>query len=92
MKIVINTSFGGFCLSKEAYKFLGLECKEDKIYDLFDNDRTNPKLIECVEQLGEAASGPCSELKIVEIPDGVQYTIEDYDGMEHIAELHRTWR
>ena len=92
MKIVINTSFGRFYLSKEACKFLGLECKEDEICDLFDNDRTNPKLIECVEQLGEAANGPCSELKIVEIPDGAQYIIADYDGKEHIAELHRTWR
>jgi hypothetical protein len=31
-------------------------------------------------------------LEIVEIPDDVEYTIEEYDGLEHIAEKHRTWR
>lgn len=27
----------------------------------------------------------------VAIPDGVIWHIEDYDGLEHIAEDHRTW-
>jgi hypothetical protein len=31
-------------------------------------------------------------LKVVEIPDGVEWELNDYDGMEHIAEVHRTWR
>jgi len=31
-------------------------------------------------------------LAIVEIPDDVEYTIEEYDGNEHVAEAHRTWR
>jgi len=55
--------------------------------------RTNADLIEMVETLGsEKASGRFSELKILEIPDNVDFTIEDYDGSEHIAEVHRTWR
>jgi len=28
---------------------------------------------------------------VLEIPDDVEFTIEDYDGSEHIAETHRTW-
>jgi len=92
MKIIINTCFGGFSLSKEAYKFLGLEWKEGEIFGFaFSDDRTNPKLIECVEQLGKAASGRFGDLTVVEIPDDVEYTIESYDGNEHIAEAHRTW-
>lgn len=93
MKIVINTCFGGFSLSKEAYKFLGLEWKEGETSgSAFDNDRTNLELIECVEQLGKEANGRSADLKVVEIPDDIEYSIEDYDGSEHIAESHRTWR
>ncbi|MFW5434284.1 hypothetical protein [Paenibacillus apiarius] len=53
--------------------------------------RTDPELIEAIEKLGAAASGPCGKLKVVEIPDDTEFTIEDYDGWEHIAEVHRTW-
>lgn len=54
--------------------------------------RSDPLLIECIETLGSKdASGSCAKLKIVEIPDDVEYTIEEYDGYEHIAEAHRTW-
>lgn len=55
-------------------------------------DRHNPLVVECVETLGsDAASGRFANLEVVEIPDGVEYTIEEYDGNEHIAEKHRTW-
>ena len=53
--------------------------------------RTDPTMIQVVEELGAKANGRFAELKLVEIPDGMNYTIEDYDGMEHIAEVHRTW-
>lgn len=60
------------------------------------SNRSHPLLIRVVEELGgkhrEGASGRCAELKIVEIPDGVEHEIEEYDGQEHIAEVHRTWR
>lgn len=31
------------------------------------------------------------KLRIVEIPDGTDYIVGEYDGSEHIAETHRTW-
>ncbi len=31
-------------------------------------------------------------MQIVEIPDDVDWEVMEYDGMEHIAEKHRTWR
>ena len=52
--------------------------------------RTDPTMIQVVEELGTKANGRCAELKIVEIPDGMHYTIEEFDGKEHIAEVHRT--
>jgi hypothetical protein len=29
---------------------------------------------------------------VVEIPDGVEWEIAEYDGLEWVAEKHRTWR
>lgn len=55
-------------------------------------NREDPLLIQVIEELWEEASGRCGSLEIVEIPDDVEYTIEEYDGLEHIAEKHRTWR
>ena len=53
--------------------------------------RNSPLLIQVVEELGEEANGRCADLSIVEIPDGVDWQIEEYDGNEHIAEKHQTW-
>ena len=60
---------------------------------LLDNRefRTDPTMIQVVEELGDKANGRFAELKVIEIPEGVDYTIEEYAGMEHIAEVHRTW-
>ena len=54
-------------------------------------ERNNPILIQVVEELGEKANGYCAELNIVEIPDDVEWEIEEYDGLEHVSEKHRTW-
>ncbi|WAP91179.1 hypothetical protein [Vibrio phage vB_VviC_ZQ26] len=92
MKIVINRCFGGFELSREAYGFMGIDWDGFGYKFSGDEERTNPKLVECVESLGNAASGQLAELKVVEIPDGVDFEICDYDGLEHVAECHRIWR
>jgi len=56
-----------------------------------DIPRSDPDLVKVVEELGEEANGMCSKLKIVEIPDNVNYEIDEYDGMESIHEVHRSW-
>ena len=60
---------------------------------LYDRDmkRDDSILVQVVEELGRAANGIYAELKVVEIPDGVEWKIEEYDGAEWIAEKHRTW-
>jgi hypothetical protein len=53
--------------------------------------RDDPLLVKAVEELKEKANGGHASLKVVEIPDETDYTIEEYDGSEHIAERHQTW-
>lgn len=98
MKIVINRCYGGFGLSEEAYKFLGLEWDGygylvgTKYRDENTRvNRANPDIVACVECLGECANGAHAELKVVEIPDDVEWEIEEYDGVEWVSEKHRTW-
>ena len=55
------------------------------------SNRTHPLLIRVVEELGDKASGRFGELVVIEIPDGIEWEISDYDGIETIEELHRTW-
>ena len=89
MKDVINKCYGGFGLSEKAYKYLGREW--DGYGYGFRDDRTNPELIECIESIGEEANGRYADLKVVEIPDDVEWEIEEYDGIEWVSEKHRTW-
>lgn len=60
------------------------------IYDR-DIKRSDPALVAAVEEIKEVANGRCAELAIVEIPDGVDFEIEEYDGKEWVSEVHRTW-
>ena len=55
------------------------------------DDRADPLLVEVVEVLGEEANGAHARLKVVEIPDDIEWTIQEYDGLEWVAEKHRTW-
>jgi hypothetical protein len=59
-------------------------------YDFTDN-RADPDLIAVIEEMGEAANSWAAEIAIVEIPDDVEWHIDEYDGREHVAENHRTW-
>jgi len=56
-----------------------------------NQNRSDPDLIAVIEEMGRAADGWASELKIVEVPDDADWHIHEYDGMEHVAEDHRTW-
>lgn len=54
-------------------------------------ERSDPVLVQVVEELGKEAGGRCASLKVVEIPDDVKWHIAEYDGSEWVAEDHRTW-
>jgi hypothetical protein len=54
-------------------------------------DRADLDLIAVIEEMGSASWGAYSEIKIVNIPNGIDWYIDEYDGREHVAERHKTW-
>lgn len=56
-----------------------------------DIPRDCADLIAVVGELGDDANGRCAKLQVIEIPDDVDWKIEEYDGLEWVAEKHRTW-
>jgi hypothetical protein len=89
--IVINNCFGGFGLSTEALALYNSKVTKQVKYD-YDIKRDDPALIAVIEELGKKANGPYASLQIVrDVPDDVKWSIEEYDGSEHVAEYHRTW-
>ena len=93
MKVVINVCYGGFGLSQKGAmafrKRKGLP-KDKEMYD-WDYPRDDPDLVAIVEEMGEKANGVCAKLKVVEIPDGIEWEVDEYDGHEQVSEKHRSW-
>ena len=53
--------------------------------------RDDPFLVQVVEELGSRANGQFAKLVVVDVPDSVQWEIDEYDGLETIREAHQTW-
>lgn len=69
------------------------ELPDDRELWLVDWDipRDDPDLVHVVRELKDNANGGFAHLKIVKIPDNVDWAIEEYDGVECVSESHRTW-
>ena len=81
-------------LKKEKTKFgitLYTNADTNEDFESRDIERNDPVLVKVVEELGSKSFGFAANLKIVEIPDDVNWEVVQYDGLEHIAEKHRTW-
>ena len=89
MKIVINKCYGGFGLSEVAETRYRNESGNTVPY--YHIPRNDPILVSIVEELGEDSWGGYAELSVVDIPDGVEWEIEEYDGNVWSAEVHRKW-
>ena len=87
-------------VEKENSSFLGAtyykagHANDDDYYlssHEFYSDRSDADLIAVIEEMGEKANNWAAEIAIVEIPDDVKWHIAEYDGIEWVAEDHRTW-
>jgi len=69
------------------------ENREETYFYGGDLKRDDPDLVAILEEHGpDIISGSCAYLEIVEIPDDVEWEIDEYDGMESIHEKHRVWQ
>lgn len=103
MKVVINRCFGGFALSEAGRKELCLRkgwiLNPNGVATTFDGEfvsllalnRTDPDVVAVVEELGDEASATGSRLKVVDVPDDVEWFIHNYDGLESVHEKNRVW-
>lgn len=80
-----------FDSEKEYKQYREKHPKEEIYFSHRYIERNDTCLIKVVEKLKKKANGNSAELKVVEIPDGIEWEIEQYDGREWIAEKHRTW-
>jgi hypothetical protein len=55
--------------------------------------RTDLRLIDVIEKLGQSAAGLYTQLKIIEIPDNIKWNIKGTwkNSSEYIQEEHRKW-
>lgn len=93
MKIVINTCYWGFWLSYKAWDAINkLWEKYKRKYDCeYWIKRNNKNLVKVVQEMWKESWGEFAELKVVTIPSGIKWQIWEYDGVEWIAERHKTW-
>lgn len=68
------------------------ELRRTEALNTWNIERNDPDLVATVEELGSVAASDCFAcLKIVNIPDDTMWTIENYDGVEEVSEVHKTW-
>lgn len=104
MKIVLNKRCGGFGLSKELLDELGVQTSKNSFVRWVENStfgidsdnqyeyRTHPKLIAAIEKLGcKKAGDRYANLEIIDIPDGIEWEMDEYKGFEYVYEKGRRW-
>jgi hypothetical protein len=98
-KVVINACHGGFSLSHAAillyHRYTGTP-----IYwrDLEPSSSWSPRMYylnaECTDSQSWSETDLLRDdpvLKVVRVPADVDWCIQEYDGQEWVAEVHRTW-
>lgn len=98
MKVAINGCHSQFRLSEKALRFYSVRKVGEDVVEVLRNGlaringlntytdefRSDPILIEVIEELGEEANGVGASIIIKEIPDDAEWEIEEYDGKESL--------
>jgi hypothetical protein len=81
-------------LNDSYYEYKGKSNLAERYWETWTSDyanRNDPLIVRVVEELGKKANGWAADLQIVEIPDDIDYEIDDYDGVESVHEKYRSW-
>lgn len=65
--------------------------QDTQVLKVSDIQRNDPALAQTIEDLGEVANTRHVKLKVVEVPDDVDWEIKKVDGGEIVIEKHREW-
>lgn len=80
-----------YCSTKDLGERTTWEQMEGSYFNPREIPRNDIDLVEVVEILKSKASGRYSDLRVVKIPDGIEWEIDEYDGLETVEEKHRSW-
>jgi len=86
-----ETVFTAYTITEDLGKTITNLPNDDRFWYEGDLERTDPLLILVIEEMGKKADGEYAELEIVEIPDDIEWEINEYDGRESVHEKHRSW-
>lgn len=86
-----NPAWGGPCIKGDKYPD-GAGVPHDYGYTDDDVPRDDDTLVRVVEERGRRANGPCAWLRVVELPTGTAYRIEEDDGLESVVTISDDWR
>jgi hypothetical protein len=85
MKILYNAKYGGFGFS-DAFVDEFKKRHPEKTLNKCSVNRSDNDTIALFEEMGsDKSSGYCANLQIEEIPDDVEFEIDEYDGMETVC-------
>lgn len=89
MKVVYNDCYGGFSISQKAIDRYW-EIKGEPIPENWYNrdiKRSDPILVQVIEELGPLADGAFAQLAICDVPSGERYRIDEHDGIESVMTI-----
>ena len=66
------------------YYYTSEDPSDDSCFSDRDIDRSDPALVQTVEELGDTANGTGANLRIAELPSRALYRIEGCDGRESV--------
>jgi hypothetical protein len=89
-----NTCYGGFTLSDAVIDEYKRRCPDGKNPRLFELDRDDQAMAQIVKDMGSAANGRFSDIRLQRIPAEYRdyYTIHEYDGLESVLLNHNVYQ
>ena len=97
MKVVLSKSRGNLLLTEPAIRNLAHRkgITRDQLWSSFKwfrkESRTDLDLVGVVEELGKLASSPHAELRVVEVPNGIEWELVSINDIEVVVEKGHRW-